>query len=162
MKRTSGFTLIELLVVIAIIALLSSVVLASLNTARAKGRDARRVSDLHEIQTALIMCMDDYNAIPLTGEITLNDANDREPMNDHDLVSSWNSYCGAYMQMPVNSPDGQSYVIHASSDFQHFVLLTKLENSSQIMTSAQVLQSVHSYIGTTWTPSTSYNYVIGY
>ena len=53
-----GFTLIELLVVIAIIGILSSVVLSSLNTARAKGRDARRVSDIKQIQLALELYAD--------------------------------------------------------------------------------------------------------
>ncbi|MEY4602270.1 MAG: hypothetical protein RL292_211 [Candidatus Parcubacteria bacterium] len=45
-----GFTLIELLVVIAIIGILSSVVLASLNTARGKGADAATKSNLNNIR----------------------------------------------------------------------------------------------------------------
>lgn len=57
-NKTRGFTLIELLVVIAIIGILSSVVLASLNSARKKGRDARRLSDVKQMQLALEMYYD--------------------------------------------------------------------------------------------------------
>ena len=46
MKKNKGFTLIELLVVIAIIGILASVVLASLNSARAKGANAAVKSNL--------------------------------------------------------------------------------------------------------------------
>ncbi len=46
-----GFTLIELLVVIAIIGVLSAVVLASLNTARMRGRDAAVASNLAQVRS---------------------------------------------------------------------------------------------------------------
>lgn len=51
--KHKGFTLIELLVVIAIIGILASIVLASLNSARKRSRDTRRIADLHQIKTAL-------------------------------------------------------------------------------------------------------------
>ena len=53
-----GFTLIELLVVIAIIGVLASVVLASLNNARKKSRDARRITDIKQVQLALELYFD--------------------------------------------------------------------------------------------------------
>lgn len=58
MKISRGFTLIELLVVISIIALLSSVTLTGLNSAKAKARDARRLSDLAQLRTAMILYYD--------------------------------------------------------------------------------------------------------
>lgn len=61
-----GFTLIELLVVIAIIGILSSVVLASLSTARQKSRDAKRISDVGQIQLALELYFDQSQSYPST------------------------------------------------------------------------------------------------
>ncbi len=64
MRKQRGFTLIELLVVIAIIGLLSTLAVVALNNARMKSRDAKRVSDIKQIQTALELYYNDANAYP--------------------------------------------------------------------------------------------------
>ena len=59
-----GFTLIELLVVIAIIGLLSTLSIIALNSARARARDAKRISDVRQIQLALEMFYNENNRYP--------------------------------------------------------------------------------------------------
>jgi len=61
-----GFTLIELLVVIAIIGLLSTLSVLALNSARARSRDAKRITDIKQIQTALEMYYSDAGYYPAT------------------------------------------------------------------------------------------------
>ncbi|OGY45021.1 MAG: hypothetical protein A3A24_02500 [Candidatus Buchananbacteria bacterium RIFCSPLOWO2_01_FULL_46_12] len=73
--KKKGFTLIELLVVIAIIGLLSTLAVVALNSAREKARDAKRVADVKQVQTALELYFNDASGYPVETAQTLG-AND--------------------------------------------------------------------------------------
>lgn len=88
MKYSKGFTLIELLVVISVIGLLASVILISLNSARAKARDTRRKADIRQMATALELYFDQFGYYP------------------QDTYSGWEPIC-------VNSPSDMDPVISA-------------------------------------------------
>ncbi|MEK7537236.1 MAG: type II secretion system protein [Patescibacteria group bacterium] len=59
LRKEKGFTLVELLVVIAIIGVLATLLLLQLGGARAKARDAKRISDISQIRTAIEQYFDD-------------------------------------------------------------------------------------------------------
>jgi prepilin-type N-terminal cleavage/methylation domain-containing protein len=63
-SQRRGFTLVELLVVIAIIGLLASIVLASLGGARGSAKDARRISQIRQIQYALELYYTNHGMYP--------------------------------------------------------------------------------------------------
>lgn len=74
-RQKKGFTLVELLVVIAIIGLLATIAFLSLNRARSKARDAKRVSDIRQLQSALELYYNDqttpaYPIMAVPGPIT--------------------------------------------------------------------------------------------
>jgi|TARA_Y100000310_G_scaffold344455_1_gene457311 prepilin-type N-terminal cleavage/methylation domain-containing protein len=66
-KKGAGFTLIELLVVIAIIGLLATFAAIALDSAREKSRDAKRVADVKNIQTALELFFNSNTSYPDLG-----------------------------------------------------------------------------------------------
>lgn len=66
-KFLRGFTLIELLVVIAIIGLLATIVTVSVNSARIKARDTKRIADLKQLSSALALYYDTTGHYPIGG-----------------------------------------------------------------------------------------------
>lgn len=63
-NKNKGFTLIELLVVVAIIGLLASIALIALMSARQKSRDATRLADMTQMNTALSLYFNTYVGYP--------------------------------------------------------------------------------------------------
>lgn len=155
----AGFTLIELLVVISIISLLSSIVLTSVNSARAKARDARRLADLRQIQNALALYYEGNGSYPpvtygpngsLAGwEVSYKDASNWlnqlrsympsvpvDPVNRGnepiDMFFSPRPQDGNFFYMYYNYPSGTAYGCPWSSSFAvvGFRAVEKMDASS--------------------------------
>ena len=145
-KEEQGFTLIELLVVISIIGLLSSVVLAGLQSARVKARDARRLSEAKSIQTALALYHLDYGLYPSGNDTGADNGWDDSDIGDGFItgltgsnVRSDNPSGGVYMRITPKDPldpdgadsvCGQSYAYETQSGRTTYRLVVKPESSS--------------------------------
>ncbi len=138
-SRAAGFTLIELLVVIAIIGLLASIILASLNSARAKGRDARRLADLKEI--ANVMALTDNGASPVTlVGCTAADSNVSKCTTPN--LSAYKDPSGATAACGTSNTSSCDYAIGSQSSVmagnpttQNFEVCAYLETASGPLTS---------------------------
>ena len=121
-KKHRGFTLIELLVVIAIIGLLASIVLVSLGPARQKARDAKRQSDIRQINLAMEMCYDDSACGPGGEKYPVHAAG----------ANSWtridNDGTPVYLTVPSDPTNSGSYVYTwVAGAQQYYCIYTKLE-----------------------------------
>lgn len=74
MKQRHGFTLIELLVVLAIIGLVGTFAAVAVNSARSKQRDATRLAQVRQLQSALEDYFNETNMYPLGDRLPLGDA----------------------------------------------------------------------------------------
>ncbi len=73
-QKQKAFTLIELLVVISIISILVVLAVIALNNTRSRARDAKRVADVKQMQTALELYFNENNSYPSVEEFTIGGA----------------------------------------------------------------------------------------
>jgi len=133
MRNNKGFTLIELLLVAAILSVLVVVALVIIDPVAQfqKANDARRKSDLSQIQKALEAYYEDHGFYPCNSSTTFQivDADDRADETcvasglAFDGSSSWQPYMKILPADPNSkkryryySPDGQTYYVYASLD----------------------------------------------
>ncbi len=140
MSKNKGFTLIELLVVISIIGLLSSVVLASLNSARDKSRDAVRIQTLSQYASALELYHDATGHYPITGGAWYGScfiANGGNWIADNGNYNWSTGYLPSQPHDPIDTcvwPWDAAQTTPAStyayySDGNKYALVTRLENA---------------------------------
>lgn len=130
-KKLGGFTLIELLVVIAIIGILASVVLASLNNARVKARDTKRVADINNIRLALEVYYDANNEYPNTiGDLVGSGGGQSLPSEPKDPLTDV-SYRYAY-----KGSAGAATAYHLGANMDQAATATTLDDGDTDLNSA--------------------------
>ncbi|MEK7188919.1 MAG: prepilin-type N-terminal cleavage/methylation domain-containing protein [Patescibacteria group bacterium] len=131
LPKRQGFTLIELLVVIAIIGVLSTLAVVSLNNAREKSRDAKRVSDIKQVQTALELYFVDNNAYPVGTGAVLGGAS-AQALSDAGFTASGGVTGTTFMgQVPSNpTPGGTNYAYTQTQSGVSYTVTFTLENQT--------------------------------
>ena len=125
MTNKKGFTLIELLVVIAIIGLLSTLAVVALGSAREKSRDARRLSDVKQIQTALELFYTDNNSYPSSTVAVALGSTNYSCLNASGFQAG--PCADAYMGLVPEDPGNTGTYQYQSVDGSTYTLTTVLE-----------------------------------
>jgi type II secretory pathway pseudopilin PulG len=106
--KQQGFSLLELLIVVGIIIVLATVSIVALNGQRANARDAKRISDIRQIRTALELYSSDEGAYPIVPDPIILGVNGKEKLCSKAL----GSFVAASTQCDAKS----SYMVTVPSD----------------------------------------------
>ncbi len=147
MKTTHNraFTLIELLVVVAIIAILTGMILNNIMGARVKSRDARRVSDLGQIQLALEQYFDRCGQYPDAAHY----ATPTEVLSQPDGCPSGASSVSLsqYISVIPTPPSSGSYVYSVNGTSDYILQATLEQSNNDVLKNSLGMTLQHSSSG---------------
>jgi len=107
MRRQNGFTLIELLVVIAVIALVGTFAAVAVNAARSKQRDATRISNVRQVQSALEDYFNETNMYPVGEALPLGDASQSGCLSNEGFGADCTGHDSVFLRIiPASIPNG--------------------------------------------------------
>ena len=134
-RGRKGFTLIELLVVIAIIGILSTLAVVALNSARQRSRDAKRVSDIRQIQTSLELGYAEIGGYPAAAApIVLGSAGyDVMCVNGSSVFQGSSTGCTTMLMglVPSNpTPNGADYLYTSATGSGTYSITFSLEGQT--------------------------------
>lgn len=140
LKERKGFTLIEILIVVAIIAILASVVLVGLGPTQEAGRDARRISDLSEVQNGLELYYNKYGIYPGTaaGVVGAPAATTWASVS----ASVTGANVGITSAFPNDPSSGKSYQYWYNAANSHYVVGAHLENANNSVFTSYTAPSI--------------------
>lgn len=169
-RTNKGFTLIEILIVVAIIGILASIVLVGLNPSKKAANDARRLSDLKQVQNALELFYNKCGYYPVPGvSETGSSCNDftthksgqtpdptQETVTWTGLTNSLRNSVpgvGTIPSDPVGGTFSYTYGVDLS-DGQSYVLKAQTESNPQALKSSySELFDIFGYVGFICDPS---------
>ncbi|MBI4437736.1 type II secretion system protein [Candidatus Uhrbacteria bacterium] len=141
MNEKKGFTLVELLVVVAIIALVATFAAVAVNAARSKQRDATRLSNVRQLQSALEDSFNETNRYP-DGDLTpLGDASQSLCLGSRGFASDCSGDASVFLRVvpgtyedglegivTCGEPSRRAFCYSARQESDAYVIYFELEN----------------------------------
>jgi prepilin-type N-terminal cleavage/methylation domain-containing protein len=161
MKKTKGFTLIEMIVVVAIIAILMGIVITKSSDAKAKSRDAKRISDIANMQLSLELYFDRCNQYPALTNNPLNSAYKIPDLNSGSTCPSGITLATFLGKVPTPPLTGEFYEYSLNTNSTDYVLKAMLEKSNPALTDIDHTKTYSTSNGG-FTPTVNCTYTLAY
>lgn len=136
-----GFTLMEILIAIAIIAVLTAIGIVSYSSINRGARNAKRKSDIGQIQSALELYRSDFGYYPSVNSSAMADASNLDSLADF----------AAYLSNVPTDPKGEVYMFQVTAlnegQYYGYCIAAKLELADEVIdtTCSLTLPSGYNY-----------------
>lgn len=142
MKIQRGFTLVELLIVILVIGLVGSLAAVAVNSARSKQRDASRLSNVRQLQSALEDYFNETNAYPSGTALPLGDSTQSSCLGTGGFAANCSGDASVFLRVVIGTldkgldgavtcgtPERNAFCYSAATDGADYAIGFELENA---------------------------------